>query len=75
MNTFSQTISPALRTGYMVIPKKLLKSFDERIGFYSCTVPTFEQLVLAELISSGDFERNINRIRRSIRKGYSKDDI
>ena len=74
MNTFSQTISPALRTGYMVIPKKLLKSFDERIGFYSCTVPTFEQLVLAELISSGDFERNINRIRRSIRKGASRDD-
>ena len=35
-----------------------------RLGFYSCTVPVFEQYVLAELLNSGDFERHINRIRR-----------
>ncbi|MBR1674689.1 MAG: PLP-dependent aminotransferase family protein [Eubacterium sp.] len=67
MNTFSRTISPALRVGYMVIPKKLVDAFEKRVGFYSCTVPTFEQLVLSELLDSGDFERNINRIRRSMR--------
>mgnify|MGYP003295293821 CR=1 FL=1 len=31
-------------------------------------VPIFEQYVLAELINSGDFERQINRIRRNRRK-------
>ena len=67
MNTFSRTISPALRVGYMVIPKKLVDAFEKRVGFYSCTVPTFEQLVISELLDSGDFERNINRIRRSMR--------
>ena len=67
MNTFSRTISPALRVGYMVLPKRLAAVFQERVGFYSCTVPTFEQLVLTELLNSGDFERNINRIRRSMR--------
>ena len=43
LNTFSKTISPSLRVGYMVLPQKLVKNFDEYLGFYSCTVPTFEQ--------------------------------
>ncbi len=68
MNTFSKTISPSLRIGYMVLPKHLVKVFDEKLGFYSCTVPTFEQLVIAELLNGGDFERYINRVRRILRK-------
>ena len=68
LNTFSKTISPSLRVGYMVLPKRLIKQFTEKLGFYSCTVPTFEQLVLAELISCGDFERHIHRVRRAKRK-------
>ncbi|MBE6589414.1 MAG: PLP-dependent aminotransferase family protein [Ruminococcaceae bacterium] len=68
MNTFSKTVSPALRIAYMVLPKCLVSDFENRLGFYSCTVPTFEQFVLAELINSGDFERHINRVRRSLRK-------
>ncbi len=68
LNTFSKTISPSLRIGYMVLPKKLLGDFDGRLGFYSCTVPTFEQYVIARLLQNGDFERNINRVRRNLRK-------
>ena len=68
LNTFSKTISPALRIGYMVLPKRLVKAFDERLGFYSCTVPTFEQHVIARLLQNGDFERHVNKVRRSKRK-------
>ena len=68
MNTFSRTISSSLRVGYMVLPKALLPLFSRRVGFYSCTVPAFEQYVLAELIDSGDFERHINRMRRRKRR-------
>lgn len=68
LNTFSQTIAPSMRIGYMVLPEKLLESFRDKLGFYSCTVPVFEQYVLAELINSGDFERHINRVRRARRK-------
>ena len=64
LNTFSRTVSPSLRVGYMVIPRDLLPAFELRLGFYSCTVPAFEQYVLTELLNSGDFERHINRIRR-----------
>ena len=68
LNTFSKTISPSLRIGYMVLPKKLIDTFNDRLGFYSCTVPTFMQYVLTELINNGDFERHINRVRRNKRK-------
>lgn len=68
INTFSRTISPSFRIGYMVLPPDLAKDFEKRLGFYSCPVPIFEQYVLAELIQSGDFERHINRVRRKRRK-------
>lgn len=68
LNTFSKTISPAMRVGYMVLPRQLVAAFGEKLGFYSCTVPTFEQYVLAELIDGGDFERHINRVRREKRR-------
>lgn len=68
VNTFSMTVSPAMRAAYMVLPKHLVASFEEKLGFYACTVPTFEQLVLTELIENGDFERQINRVRRAKRR-------
>ena len=68
LNTFSKTIAPSMRVGYMVLPPVLSEQFRREVGFYSCTVPVFEQYVLAELIGSGDFERHINRIRRRRRK-------
>jgi GntR family transcriptional regulator/MocR family aminotransferase len=68
MNTFSMTVSPSFRTGYMVLPKHMTAAFELRLGFYSCTVPTFMQLVLARLIDGGDFERHIDRVRRAKRK-------
>ncbi len=72
MNTFSQTVSPSLRAGYMVLPHRLVPEFAERLGFYACTVPTYLQYVLAELIDSGEFERHINRVRRKKRDAARK---
>ena len=68
LNTFSKTISPSMRVGYMVLPKQLVQHFQKKLGFYSCTVPSFEQYVLTELINNGDFERHINRVRRNMRR-------
>ena len=68
LNTFSRTVSPSMRVGYMVLPEKLVPLFRETVGFYSCSVPAFEQMVLAELLDGGEFERHINRVRRQERK-------
>ena len=68
LNSFSKTVGPGLRVGYMVLPPALAEAFRGRLGFYSCTVPTFEQLVLTRLLDGGDFERHVNRVRRAERK-------
>ncbi len=68
INTFSKTIAPSIRVGYMVLPETLTDAFKDTVGFYSCTVPLFEQYVLAQLLRSGDFERHLNRVRRRRRK-------
>ena len=68
INTFSHTVAPSIRIGYMILPDRLTKPFNEKLGFYSCTVPVLDQYVLAELIRNGDFERHINRVRRIRRK-------
>ena len=52
----------------MLLPPHLASLFYDKLGFYSCTVPTFDQLVLTELINNGDFERHINRVRRAKRR-------
>lgn len=68
INSFSKTIAPSIRVGYMILPEDCTDSFLKKINFYSCTVPTFEQYLIAELINSGDFERHINKLRRKRRR-------
>ena len=68
INTFSKSISPAVRMGYMIIPEGLLGRYDAVLGGYSCTVPVLDQYVLADFISGGHFERHLNRVRRRIKR-------
>lgn len=63
MNTFSKSLTSTIRVSYMVLPKPLAKAFYEKLGFYSCTVSTFEQYTLARFIDGGYFEKHINRMR------------
>lgn len=66
VNTFSMTVAPSLRAGYMLLPAPLIEPYRRRAGVYACAVPVFEQLVLASLLNSGDFERHIRRMRRNL---------
>ena len=68
LNTFSKSIAPSMRMGYMILPDKLLEEYKKRLGFYSCTVPAFDQYVMAEFIGGGLFERHLNRIRRKLKE-------
>ena len=64
MNTFSKSLAPSIRISYMVLPPALMQRFQETLGFYSCTVPSFEQYTLARFLQEGHFDRHINRARR-----------
>ncbi len=68
INTFSQTIAPSVRISYMCLPRQLYDLWEERMGFYSCTVPSFEQYTLARFISEGYFERHVSRLKKHYRR-------
>lgn len=64
MGTFSKSIAPAIRVGYMVLPPKLLKVYQENCGFYASTVSRIDQRILNEFIRDGYFERYLNKMRK-----------
>lgn len=67
INTFSKSLSPSMRMGYMILPEHLLPVYKEKLGSFSCSVPVLDQYILAEYIASGNFERHLNRERRKKR--------
>ena len=64
MNTFSKSLAPSIRISYMVLPPELMAVFRKSLGFYSCTVSSFEQYTLARFLDRGYFEKHINRMRK-----------
>ena len=68
MNTFSQTISPSMRVGFMVLPYRLLERYRRGLNFYACTVPVLEQQVLARFLSGGCYEQHLSRMRKEYRQ-------
>ena len=64
MNTFSKSLAPSIRISYMILPAGLMSKFRQNLGFYSCTVSSFEQYTLARFLSRGYFEKHINRMRK-----------
>ena len=62
-NTFSKSLSSALRLAYMVLPDDLMERFGCELGFYASSVSSVDQVALARLLESGDYERHVNRVR------------
>ena len=68
MNTFTKSLASTIRISYMVLPDHLANEYHQKLSFYSCTVPNYEQLALAKFISEGFYEKHINRMRNISRK-------
>ncbi len=63
LGTFSKTIFPALRLGYMVVPTDLIEVFAAARALTDLHSPLIEQAVLAEFIAERHFARHIRRMR------------
>lgn len=68
MNTFTRSLGSVFRIAYMVLPPQLLATFNERFTARACMVGALEQLELARFITSGDYERHVNRQRTAYRR-------
>ena len=65
LGTFSRTVFPALRIGYLIAPKSLVAAFTAAKWLCDRHTATLEQEALAEFITSGAYERHLRRTRRA----------
>ena len=64
LGTFSRAIAPAIRIGYMVLPRPLLAKYQTNFSYYASTVSRVDQAILTSFINGGYFERHLNRMRK-----------
>ena len=64
VGTFSKTLSPQLRLGYMVLPHSLASTFAVAKRLVDRHVASAPQRTLALLLENGTYERHVRRVRR-----------
>ncbi len=60
VGTFSKTLCPALRIGYMILPPKLTQEMNQIKYIDDLHSPVLEQLTLARFIKEGRLDRHIS---------------
>lgn len=68
ISTFSKSLMPSLRIAYTVLPKILLKRYEDAFIHYVSTVPRLDQHILARFMKAGQFSRHLNRMRTIYKK-------
>lgn len=64
VGTFAKTLFPALRLGYMLVPKSLVESFRRLLKGIATGVPASTQEVVANFMEDGHFAAHIRRMRK-----------
>lgn len=64
VGTFSKSLFPSLRLGYLVAPPAMVETFRAIMSKVLQGVPSFTQAVVAEFIDEGHFASHLRRMRR-----------
>jgi len=65
VGTFGKVAFPALRLGYVVLPPALVEPFAQRRALDMRHSEVSTQVVMAEFMAAGHFQRHIRRMRRA----------
>jgi GntR family transcriptional regulator / MocR family aminotransferase len=67
VGSFSKTMFPSLRLGFLVLPEALVAEMQTPLEELLRGGHRYEQLALAEFVESGQFSRHLGRMRRLYR--------
>jgi GntR family transcriptional regulator/MocR family aminotransferase len=66
--TASKSLAPGLRLGWMVLPRSVAQEVIEAKGHVDWAPGAFDQLTLAEFITSGEYDRHVRAMRLRYRR-------
>jgi GntR family transcriptional regulator/MocR family aminotransferase len=70
LGSFSKTLQPGLRLGYLVVPKPLVSAFVQAKSFICGESPSLSQAVVSDFIEEGHFIRHLRRMRLNYQKKW-----
>jgi GntR family transcriptional regulator/MocR family aminotransferase len=68
VGSFSKSLFPALRLGFVVVPPDLVSKVHDMRRAADVHPPALDQVVLADFISGGHYERHLRRMRAAYRE-------
>jgi GntR family transcriptional regulator / MocR family aminotransferase len=63
----SKTLAPGMRLGWLVVPRALRAPLEAEMAAFGAWVPVIDQLALADLLSRGEYDRHVRRMRLAYR--------
>lgn len=70
VGTFSKTLFPALRLGFLLVPERMVSTFDHAFETWVSGPPTSVQASVADFMDEGHFAAHIRLMRRLYRARY-----
>ena len=66
--SFSKTVAPGIRVGYLVLPEDLVPAIEELVLQNYVSPAIFVQAALYEFVTSGRYEPNVERVSAALRE-------
>jgi 2-aminoadipate transaminase len=67
LSSFSKTVAPGIRTGYLILPEALVPAIEELVLSNYVSPAIFVEAALLEFLTSGRFEPNLETVRDGLR--------
>lgn len=70
LGTTSKAFAPTLRLAYMVLPERLLPTYQKLFQSYKSSVPELQQLAFAQFMNGGHWDSHLRKIQTMYKKKH-----